>query len=366
MSSVAARMVFSACPSDCGEDDMLLTRRQTLHWGRFALAAGIGGLGRPARSQTSDLRVNFALNRAPFDASNAPFLLAERNGYFRDEHIDINLSLSKDALDALHRVASNEFDLGLLDFPVLLKFALDHPGEAPLYVFTVFDRSPAAAVTWRSSGVRKPPDLAGKTLAATPTDGAFQLFPVFLRAAGVEPASVKLKLVELAEREQLMLDHEVDGAIGFDSTIFYKLQAKGASLDDVDITYYSDGGLDLYSNGIIVSRRMLAAHPDRIAGVVRACARGWQAALRQPQDAIAALLAANPRASAELELKRFDWIRTRQIATPAVLREGLGHIDKTRVEKIVSQILAQAGRTDTFDVSQVYSDRFMPAKIDVI
>jgi len=344
---------------------MSLSRRRALQVGTAALTGAFGGWSRPARSESSDLRVNFALNRAPFDASNAPFLLAQKNGYFRDAHVDINLSLSKDALDALHRVASNEFDLGLLDFPVLLKFALDKPERAPLYVFTIFDRSPAAAVTWRSSGVTKPADLAGKTLAATPTDGAFQLFPAFLRAAGVDPASVTLKLVELAEREQLMLDHQVDGAIGFDSTIFYKLQAKGASLDDVTITYYADGGLDLYSNGIIVSRKMLAEHPDRIAGVVEACAKGWRDALKQPQDAIAALVEANPKASAELELARFAWIRSRQVATAAVLRNGLGHVERARVEKIIAQIRAQDGKNGPFDVAQVYSDKFMPPKIDV-
>jgi NitT/TauT family transport system substrate-binding protein len=342
----------------------MLSRRQSLRWGASALAAATG-LGPPAIAEPSQLHVKFALNRAPFDASNAPFLLAQKNGYFSDEHIDIDLSLSKDALDALHRVASDEFDLGLLDFPVLLKFAIEHPGEAPLYVFTVFDRSPAAAVTWRSSGVSKPADLAGKTLAATPTDGAFQLFPVFLRAAGVDPGSVTLKLVELAEREQLMIDHAVDGAIGFDSTIFYKLQAKGASLDDIDITYYADGGLDLYSNGIIVSRKMLATHPDRIAGIVQACAKGWRDALKDPQAAMTALVDANPRANVKLELARFDWIRTRQVVTPTVLRDGLGHVDKARVERIVAQILAQTGKTGSFDVDQVYSDKFMPSKIDV-
>jgi NitT/TauT family transport system substrate-binding protein len=342
----------------------MLSRRQSLRWGASALAAA-SGWGLPAIAEPSQLNVKFALNRAPFDASNAPFLLAQKNGYFRDEHIDIDLSLSKDALDALHRVASDEFDLGLLDFPVLLKFAIEHPGEAPLYVFTIFDRSPAAAVTWRSSGVSKPADLAGKTLAATPTDGAFQLFPVFLRAAGVDPTSVTLKLVELAEREQLMIDHAVDGAIGFDSTIFYKLQAKGASLDDVDITYYADGGLDLYSNGIIVSRKMLANHPDRIAGIVQACAKGWRDALKDPQAVMTALVDANPRAKVELELARFDWIRRRQVVTPTVLRDGLGHVDKARVERIVAQILAQTGKTGSFDVDQVYSDKFMPSKIDV-
>ena len=344
---------------------MSLSRRQGLQYGTSAIAAILGGFVGSARSNTSTLPVNFALNRAPFDASNAPFLLAQKAGYFRDAHIDVNFSLSKDALDALHRVASDEFDFGFLDFPVLLQFALNHSDQAPLYVFTIFDRSPAAVVTWKSSGASKPADLVGKTLAATATDGAFQLFPVFLRTAGIEPASVKIKLVELAEREPLMVRREVDGAIGFDSTIFYKLQAKGASLDDVNITYYADAGLDLYSNGIIVSRKMLATHPDRIAEVVQACGYGWRDALKSPQTLIEALVESNTHASPALEFERFDWIRTRQVVTPAVLRSGLGHIDKRRVEKIITQILAQDGRNQRFDVTRVYSDQFMPPKIDV-
>jgi hypothetical protein len=53
------------------------------------------------------------------------------------------------------------------------------------------------------------------------------------------------------------------------------------------------------------------------------------------------------------------------VVTPAVLRDGLGHVDKPRVEKIVAQIRAQDGKSAPFDVSQVYSDKFMPPKIDV-
>jgi NitT/TauT family transport system substrate-binding protein len=344
---------------------MLLSRRRSFQLGTAAAAAALVTRPNILKATPSDLHVNFALNRGPYDASNAPFLLAQKNGYFKDEHIDINMSLSKDAVDALHRVASNEFDLGFLDFPVLLKFAIDNPKDAPLYIFTIFDRSPAAAVTWKTSGVNKPSALSGKTLAATSTDGAFQLFPVFLRAAGIDPASIKFKLVELAEREQLMLNHDVDGAIGFDSTIFYKLQAKGTTLNDVDITYYADGGLDLYSNGIIVSRKMLADHPDRIAGIVRACAKGWRDALKKPQDAVAAIVEANPKASPDLELARFDWIKTRQVITPAVRRNGLGHIDRARVAKILAQILGDGGKGKHFDIDQVYSTRFMPPKIDV-
>jgi NitT/TauT family transport system substrate-binding protein len=340
---------------------MKMSRRQAVEFGVAACGAAL--LGGRAQAEADRLRIAFALNRGPYDASNAPFLLAERKGYFLDANIDIAFSLSKDAQDVLHRVASNDYDFGFLDLSVLLRFALEKPESAPLYVFAIFDRSPASVVTWKTSGVIKPSDLAGKTLAAVETDGAFQLFPVFLRAAGVDPASVKLKMTALAEREQIMARHEADGAIGFDSTIFYKLAAGGATLADVDITYYANGGLDLYSNGIIVSRKMLASHPERIASIVTACAKGWRDALAAPQDAVNVLAEVAPTIDQTRELARFDWIKTRQILTPDVRRDGLGLVDPARLARTIAQIEALDGKGG-LRVEQIYSKAYLPAKED--
>ncbi len=256
---------------------MRVSRRHALGIGAGLIPAVLSN--KSVFAKEPPLRVTFALNRGPYDASNVPFVLADRKGYFREENLEVDFSLSKDASDCLRRVVSNEFDFGFLDFSVLLRFAAERSQDAPLYIFTIFDRSPSSVVTWKSSGVTKPADLAGKTLAAVSTDGAFELFPAFLHAAGMDPASVKLEMVTLAEREKTMLGRKVDGAIGFDSTILYKLQEGGASLDELDFTYYASGGLDLYSNGIIVSRKMVETNPGRIAGMTRACAKGWRDAL---------------------------------------------------------------------------------------
>lgn len=343
---------------------MQISRRSALRVGAGLIPAVLAC--KPVFGAPPPLKVTFALNRGPYDASNIPFLLAERNGYFRQENLEVDFSLSKDASDCLHRVASNDFDFGFLDLAVLLRFAFEKPLEAPLYIFTVFDKSPSSVVTWKSSGVNKPSDLIGKTLAAVSTDGAFELFPAFLHAAGIDPAGVKLEMVLLAEREKAMLSHKSDGAIGFDSTILNRLQQGGASLSDLDFTYYSSGGLDLYSNGIVVSRKMIRTNAHSIAGVVRACAKGWRDALRSPKDAMDVLREVAPNSDIARENERFEWIRSHQIATAKALQDGMGLVDSARLNGIIKQIQIVSGSDGSLRAEQIYSSAYLPSRSDRI
>jgi NitT/TauT family transport system substrate-binding protein len=153
-----------------------------------------------------------------------------------------------------------------------------------------------------------------------------------------------------------------DGAIGFDTTIYYKLRDMGTKLDELDFMYYADGGLELYSNGIAVSRKMLRERRDRVAAVVRACARGWRDAIRNPREAVDALAAADPKIDRATELARFEWIRDRQVLTPAVRANGLGKVDPARLRRLAAQIAGPDAQP--FAVEQVFDASFLPALED--
>jgi NitT/TauT family transport system substrate-binding protein len=333
-----------------------MNRRQVL---RAAVASSLA-LGLPRASAV--IPVKFALNRAPYDASNAPFLLAQQKGYFEQEGIDVAMSLSKNGTDAIRRVATNEFDFGFVDGSVLMRTAMLSGEPSPVYLFAIFDRSPACIVTWKSSGIVKPADLAGKSIVATPGDGAFQMFQPFLRAAGVAPGAVKIVETSLEERESAMFRRLGDGAIGFDSTIYYKLAEMGTRLDELDFMYYADGGLELYSNGIAVSQRMLREPRERIAAVVRACARGWRDALKDPRAAVEALAKVEPRTNPATEIARFEWIKARQVLTAPVRASGLGVVDPARVRRLAAQIAGPGA--PPFAVERVFDTSFLPPLAD--
>jgi NitT/TauT family transport system substrate-binding protein len=313
-------------------------------------------------AQGARTAITLALNRAPYDASNAPFLLARKKGYFAQEGLDVTMSLSKNATDAIRRVTSGEFDFGFIDGSVSMRAAMQSGAPSPVYLFAIFDRSPACIVTWKSSGIEKPTDLAGKSIIATPGDGAFQMFQPFLRAAGIAPGAVRIVESGLEDRERSMFQRRGDGAIGFDTTIFYKLKEMGTKLEELNFIYYADGGLELYSNGLAVSQRMLREQRDRVAGMVRACARGWRDAIRSPREAVDALAREDPRIDGATEIARFEWIRERQVLTPPVRANGLGLVDLARVRRLAAQIAGPDAKP--FAVEQVFDGSFLPALAD--
>lgn len=337
-----------------------MNRRHAL---RAAAAVSLAWSLPRAHAQGTRVTVKLALNRAPYDASNAPFLLAQQKGYFAQEDIDVTMSLSKNATDAIRRVASNEFDFGFVDGSVNMRAAMQGKEPSPVYLFAIFDRSPACIVTWKTSGIRKPADLAGKSIIATPGDGAFQMFQPFLRAAGIAPGAVRIIESGLEDREASMFRHLGDGAIGFDTTIFYKLRDMGTRLEELDFMYYADGGLELYSNGIVVSQRMLREQRDRVAAVVRACARGWRDAIRNPREAVDALAKVDPGIDKATEIARFEWIRERQVLTPPVRANGLGVVDFARLRRLAAQI-AGPSAASPFAVESVFDASFLPALAD--
>src|SRR5438128_2000041 len=108
-----------------------MDRRQVL---RAAAATSLALALPRANAQSTRTRVKIALNRAPYDASNAPFLLAEQRGYFAQEDIDVTMSLSKNATDAIRRVASNEFDFGFVDGSVNMRAAMQSKAPSPVYL----------------------------------------------------------------------------------------------------------------------------------------------------------------------------------------------------------------------------------------
>ena len=75
-------------------------------------------------------------------------------------------------------------------------------------------------------------------------------------------------------REQMLMQGQVDGVFGYVNTI--RFSAKLMGVDDNQLRYinYGDYGMDLYSNAIIVSKKLVKENPKAVAGLVRAINRG--------------------------------------------------------------------------------------------
>jgi NitT/TauT family transport system substrate-binding protein len=132
----------------------------------------------------------------------------------------------------------------------------------------------------------------------------------------------------------------------------------GDARDAVNFLHYADAGLPLYSNGIIISRKALVEKREQIAGLLRASALGWKASLKDPKAMLASLARANPKADMVLEAERFEWIRQQQIMTGNVRQNGMGTLDRGRIEKLASFLVPQ---TPPAQIASLMEGQYLPA-----
>lgn len=309
-----------------------MTRRSLI--AASASLAALGVAGRTAYGQgTTDIKVSL---NAPYDGSNAAFFLAEQRGYYAAAGLRCQLDTSGGAVEAVGRIGTGVYDFAFTDLNVLIDFVAKNPDKAPRDVFMLYYRSPLSVITFARAGISKASDLAGKTLGASVTDGAYRLFPAYCNATGLDPNSVKWKFVDLRLRETLLLRGEVDAILGFDSTSYFNLVKAGAKPADVKFVYYTDAGMPIYGNSLAASKKMLDTSPEVVRSFVAASARGWLDAIRDPSAAIAALAKKDSLTDVKLETEKLNWVIKNQILSDETRAGGLGAVDAARLARSIA------------------------------
>lgn len=332
--------------------------RRVLLAGGAGIAAAIGR-SHEGLAQNAPINLKVSLN-APYDGSNAAFFLAEQRGYYAAAGLACQFDTSGGAVESVGRIGTGVYDFAFSDLNVLIDFAAKNPDKAPRDVFMLYYRSPLGAISFEKSGITKPSDLAGKTLGAAITDGAYRLFPAFCQQSGLDPNSVKWKFVDLRLRETLLLRGEVDAILGFDSTSYFNLVKAGAKPESIRFVYYADTGLPLYGNSLAASKKMVETAPDTVRRFVAASARGWLDAVKDPSAAIAALAQKDSLTDVRLETDKLNWVIKNQVYSPESRAGGIGPVDSARLASSIEIVKNAFELPVAPAASTVFDASFMP------
>lgn len=258
--------------------------RRQLIAGSFAVA-GATIAGAPVRAQTT--RLKMILNWR-YQGPQSWFFIAQDKGYFKEAGLEVDIDQGDGSGAAVGKVASGAYDIGFGDMNALIQLAANKPNDAPVAVQMLFNSPPFTIAVKKDGPIKKPKDLEGKTIGGPANDGALKLFPAFCRLAGVDASKVNITNMQPNLRENMLQRGQVDGVFGFVNTI--RFSARLANIDtDKDWTFinYSDYGMDLYSNTMIVSRKLVASNPNAVRGLVRAINLGLKDVIQDPKGSIA-------------------------------------------------------------------------------
>jgi NitT/TauT family transport system substrate-binding protein len=341
---------------------MTSTRRFLL----IALTAVIGlvvplAASTPASAET---KLKMVLNWK-YQGPQGWFFLAQDRGYFQKAGIDITLDQGNGSGAPIPLVASGTYDVGFGDINALIQFAATKPEEAPIAVYVMYNQPPFTIAVRADSAIKSPKDLEGKKLGGAAGDGALKLFPAFCKIAKIDCTKIEITNMQPNLREQMLMNKQVDGVFGYVNTI--RFSAKLMHVADKDIRYikYGDYGMDLYSNAIIVSKKMTKEHPDVVKGLIEAINHGLEDSLKDPSAAIDAVAKREPLINKAVERERFDATLQDEMNSPEIAKIGLGNVDKARLKKSIEILVDAQKLPRTPTVDEIYTNAFMPPKADL-
>jgi NitT/TauT family transport system substrate-binding protein len=328
-----------------------------IKWFASGLAALLlVGLGQPAGAQTD---IKFTLDWK-FQGPTAQFIVAQEKGYFADEGLDVTIDSGNGSAGAVTRVASGAYQMGFADINALVEFMAANPGQPIKSVMMLYDAPPFGVYALKSSGIKEPKDLVGRTLGAPVFDASYKLFPAFAHQVGIDPAAVPRVNMDPPLREAMLVRGDVDAITGHDFSSMLDLMAKGVAKDDIVAMLYADYGMDFYGSSIIASGAFIDQHPDAVAGFNRAVAKGLKDVIADPAAAVALVADYDPLIDQKLEVERLNMAIERNILTPHVKQAGFGDVDPARMGRAIDQ-LAEALNLETKPaVADIWTDAFLP------
>ncbi len=331
----------------------------------LVFAAAIGILFSAAAPAFAQTKLKMVLNWK-YQGPQGWFFLADDRGYFKAAGLDVTMDQGNGSGAPIPLVASGTYDVGFGDINALIEFAAKKPDEAPIAVYVMYNRPPFTIAVRADSPIHTPKDLEGKTLGGAAGDGALKLFPAFCKIAKIDCTKVNITNMQPNLREQMLMQGQVDGVFGYVNTIRFSAKLMGVDPEkQIRWVNYGDYGMDLYSNAIIVSKKLVKDNPAAVRGLLAAINHGLEDALKDPDAAVAAVAKREPLIKTSVERERLVATLMDEMSHPEIAKIGVGNVDIERLKRSIEILVDAENLPRTPSVGEIFTPDFLPPSAEL-
>ncbi len=311
----------------------------------------------PAAAQT---KVKFALDWQ-IQGPQAPFVSAKAMGAFTREGLDVTIDRGTGSQKTIEQVATGTYDMGYGDINSMIEYNVKNRETPLVAVYIVLNTPPFSLLTLKKNGIAKPADLKGASIGAPAGDAPRRLWPIFAKNVGVPVDSVTWTNMAPPLREPALVKGDVKVISGFYFTGFLNLTENLKVPESEIVAFkYSDYGIDLYGNAVVVRVDWLRKNEDTVRKFLAALTQGFKLALKDTQAAIGHIKAAEPLSNEATELKRLQLAISANMINDEVRRNGLGAIDPARMQRAIDQVVQAFELGAKPAVDRVFTGAYLP------
>jgi NitT/TauT family transport system substrate-binding protein len=224
-------------------------------------------------------------------SEHAPFFLGKEKGFYDTEGIDLEIQEGRGSAVTVQAVAAGSATFGYVDVPTMIKAAAK--GAPVRAVGVALQVTPMAVMGFADKNVKTAKDIIGKTVAMTPGDSMSQIWPLFLKKAGLQENQFKTVSGDAQTKLNAVINGQADVLLGYVMDQNIKLQ--DATHKPVQVVRFADYGVNLVSSGIVAGKETLSGKADLVRRFMRASTRALEETEKNPEAAVAATLKAMPK-----------------------------------------------------------------------
>ena len=297
--------------------------------------------------------------------SDAAFFYAKDKGYFKEEGLNVIIDQGEGSGATVTRIMSGAWDAGFGDVNAIIQNASTRPADAPVMVYMIWNQPPFAIVAKKTSNINSIKDFEGRTLGGAQGTPTTRLLPIFIRNNKLESDKIKVTNMAPNLQEPMLIKGDIDAALVFNITSYFNLVLNRQD-PEKDFKWFSFGdyGMDLYSNGVMVSQKMIAQNPKAVAGLVRAINKGMIAVAKDQNAAMASVVNFDNLVDVPVEKRRLQYSFDKLIVSPEMKEIGVGDIKDDRMARAIGIVVEGYELKRTPTPKEVFSREFLPARTE--
>lgn len=297
--------------------------------------------------------------------SDAAYLYALDKGFFKEEGLNVVIDQGEGSGATVTRIMSGAYDAGFGDVNAIIQNASTRPQDAPVMVYMMWNRPPFAIVAKASSGINTIKDFEGRTLGGAQGTPTTRLLPVFVRSNGLDASKIKVSNMAPNLQEPMLIKGDIDAALVFNITSYFNLVLNRQDPDkDFKWFTFGDYGLDLYSNGMMVSRKLIQSNPKAVAGLVRAVNKAMLIVAKDQNAAMTSVAKFDNLVNVPVEKRRLQYSFDKLIVSPEMKEIGIGDIKDDRMTRAIGIVVEGYQLERAPAATEVFSRQFLPPRAE--
>ncbi len=308
----------------------------------------------PSQKSAPPDKVVFNLHHLP---DYPVYWAALDKGFWAEQNLDVKVIRGYGSTDTIAKIATKKAEFGLADIGALImaRAKEDIKVKAVANYQTYF---PVLIFYHKSSGIKQPKDLEGKTIVSSPNSALRLFFPAFARATGIEQSKVQWKIVDMTLQKAVFVRGEADAWLQDNRTIPV-LEKLGVPVQF--FSFKQDANIDRYGLSIIVHEDTIAQNPDLVRRFVAGYLKGVRYCLEHPSEVGEILKKYVPETDANVAVKSWQ-IEVEQgtVVSDESLEKGLGWISRDKMTRTIDLSLDAYNIQKEIAPETVYTTEFLP------